>query len=360
MTYRLEEDLKIRSKEIYDDLRESTYFLSKNKKYTNRELKFNIIDNDHEINGQAWTEDMFDNVEIFSGVFKINELYFKKVVSFLLENNLKEQPYNDELLKKINLINGGNINELNNVLIIFVNRFILVHEFGHLFNGHCDYNNYISDKKNPIKMVYLSRNSDENLSEENSKMIDSDGLEVERSMEMDADSFAVTRSMFHLVGLSMKFDEKAGISILKKEDIFFWWAFSIASFFMIIKNPRLLTGQIEDFEKEEFDYLEDYNYKTHLPSSARIAMAVNTAVEVLQRYFNEVEFLDITKAKKDMYVGTNCAQIIFNSINGTNYCLSEQLLENENLCRYFQEVHETWKELRNKLEPFSRLKLYGL
>ena len=362
--YLIEEDLHIRASEIYSDLNNSNFFKKKDNKFASRELDFALIDS-MEINGFACVDENKDIIRINKGIFYIKENYFCVVNKYFNDKyisnsncyalNIFFKRFDIECLKDIAM--------LSSALSVFVNRFILTHEIGHIVNGHCDYRKSLNS--NFSKFLYNYEKVKQELTLEEIKEI--------RSMEMDADSFAVTSSMFHLVGNFISFENKARINVISKENIFFWWSFAITSYFIATKNQKLFHSELTNVDRLKFEEIESYSEKmTHLPNSTRLIMAINTAQEIIQKYFKD-DAIDKQMIINDINEGVKYAQYIFNDIFDTKYNLYYQISYLDRLeknpkqgdfCReefknYFNEVHNTWKVLSKKLDDYSRFYLYG-
>ena len=131
----------------------------------------------------------------------------------------------DEELKKISyegiIYRNGKVETINSkieddekvkLLEIFASRFIVLHEFGHVFNGHC---NYLA-----AELQFENRDGFYMYFDEHGSAInEKDSLNI-RTLEMDADAFAATQSMSHLCFLYENFDKEVNIKI-GKEDLFY-------------------------------------------------------------------------------------------------------------------------------------------
>lgn len=148
-------DLNIRSKLAYDGV--YTFLDAYGYKIEKNKLFFDINDED-EINGRAWCKTNEDHVEINKGVIRIYYDFFLKVNEYyknkFLESFMNETEESIEKMsfETISFSDGypkiidskKMVDERTKLLEIFVSRFILLHEFGHIFNGHC---NFIAEKE---------------------------------------------------------------------------------------------------------------------------------------------------------------------------------------------------------------------
>ncbi|QRF30607.1 hypothetical protein [Bacillus safensis] len=313
------------------------------------QLKF-FMKNDGRLGGKAWCKNNIDNIEINTGVINnffdyfygfaeelnhklINELHFKiskgqgEDVSYLL----LLQDENKEAI----ILNNETINyNLASLLTVFVSRFILTHELGHLLNGHCQYLNNNNDLSY-IPMYYNNRRTN-NISP----------LDI-KTMEMDADFFAGTDSFRNLLILYNHFEEKVDPALLIKPiDLFFWWSFAIRSNFLISQH-----------------ILNDENYspdRTHLPSVARFALILTSIVESIDGGIYKINYRrgdSEEKLVKKLLDGALYAEEYYNSKFHTEYAVAETM-ENEKYLNTVSELENNWDDLRNKLINFSRLPLF--
>lgn len=273
----LEKDLIDRANSIYD------YFQNIIKQYLPYKwyassLEFEIIDSD-EINGKSWCEKDKDHIQINRGVIELYYNYFSNVmendkIKFLSNFNvtneeyeLKNMSYEGVYFKdgKYHIYDSKVIDDSKAQLLeIFVSRFIILHELGHILNGHCK---LLAEKFTLIGLKYIPLyyfEKDKSLDDETSLNI--------RTLEMDADAFAATQSIYHLIYLYKNFEHQVKID-MEPYDIFYWWSFALRSHFLICEDQ----------------FIDLYYYKkmTHLPSTARWTLIYNSALNVIDLIYVE-------------------------------------------------------------------------
>ncbi|MCY7456067.1 hypothetical protein [Bacillus altitudinis] len=323
--------------------------LTKDMSISKTQLNF-FLRNDRRLGGKAWCKNNIDYIEINTGVIDNFFDYFYDFAEKLNQKFIKNLPFKrDEnkgddgsyslLLQDEN--NGGIIlnNEtidynLASLLTVFVSRFILTHELGHLLNGHCKYLNDNNDI-NYIPMYYIN-NRTNNISP----------LDI-RTMEMDADAFAATDSFRNLLILYNNFEEKVDAALMIKPiDLFFWWSFAIRSNFLI--SQRILNDE---------EYTPD---RTHLPSVARFVLILFSIINSVDSGIYKINYRSGDSEEgllKNIIDGAFYAEKNYNSNFYTDYAMTETM-ENEKYTNAVLEMQMNWDNLRNKLISFSRLPLY--
>lgn len=339
------EDLKNRSDSIYDSV--YTLIEMNGDKVEKKKLFFDIVDSD-EINGRAWCNDEEDHVEINKGVIRVYYDLFLKINEYFKNNFLKRfiSRESEEDIEKMSLeaivFEGGTpvlkdskkiVDDRAKLLEVFVFRFILLHEFGHIFNGHCS---YLADKEKKnvaIPMYYTDNMNRENIS----------ALDI-RTMEMDADMFAVTQSIWHLLFLYTDFDSQVQCEGIKPMDLFYWWAFAIRCHFLLCED-RFMDAQ---------KYYEDMK---HLPSNARWGMIADTATDIIENKINPT-VLNTMEAIDRFFHGIMEAEKVFNELKYTSYSWYDELAENEQYEHYRNQVNENWNIVVEELKAYSRCPLF--
>lgn len=340
-------DIKNRAIDVYEGI--YTLLDEAGHKVDKRKLIFEIRD-DEEINGRAWCANNEDHIEINKGVIRIYAEYFLEVNNYFVNKELEKitSAEDEELLKsmtyeailfddgKVNIIDSKEVvKDRTKLLEIFVSRFILLHECGHVFNGHC---NYLSDfyKENYfIQMRY--RDDDVTCDGKRNRALDN------RTLEMDADMFATTQSIYHLLFLYSCFDEQVKCTGMKPMELFYWWAFAIRSHFLICEDRFMDTHKYSD---EMF----------HLPSNARWGMIADTVVSLIHNNINS-KVMDIKAIEIMFFYGAMSAEKIFNELKYSKYSWMDELKDNEKYFYYKAEVNTHWKELINSLRIYSRCPL---
>ena len=336
------QDLTSRSQmiysEIYMQLRENGVEADK------KELSFKIIDS-IDINGRSWCSKKRDNIVICKGVISEFLLYFSEVNNYYVQQVLhKIMPTQQkEEISKMSiegiLYDAGNptifdskniVDERTNLMEIFVSRFILLHEMGHIFDGHYEYLKLKDESLNYLSMFPQNESDCKN------------ALCI-RTLEMDADAFAVTRSFYHLLFLFMNFTSQVNCKFLKPIDLFLWWSFAIRSHFLLLEDKHKDTNK---FSEEMVCF----------PSNIRWLMVHNVFGEL-------VNTLDDTKIDREkvwtlMLIGAQEADNVFNAIKGTNYHIEKQFKVNEELKYYLDQANNKWKEIVDELQRYARCLLF--
>lgn len=341
----LKMDISNRAKSIYEEVY-AQIETTDSKKSERGILDFKVV-RDNEINGQAWRENGIDHIEINDGVIEQYCRYFEETNKYFINcviAKLLPEKDQEEIEKfsaegvyyegeKAVIFDSKNIVEQRTILMqIFVSRFILTHELGHLFNGHCDYLNVVEKGNSIIKMHYGESESVDN-------------PKVRRTLEMDADAFATTQSLFHLLFLYGDFDNQVMCQFLKPIELFYWWAFAVRSHFLVCEDTFADTLSYSD-------------KMCHLPSNARWFMVYMIVMDFCETAMNP-GYIDVEKAKELFIEGSKEAECVFNEIKYTNYRGAENILENMSFKHYYSEVNEYWEEIVSTLKLYSRAPLYG-
>lgn len=308
-----------------------------------RELVFEICDK-NEINGKAWCEGIEDHIIINKGVISrfltyfnmVNQYYVKRLLGKIMPEK-EESEFDDMSIEGIIPTVGRTmtfdskdiVRERTALLEIFVARFVLLHEMGHLFNGHCE---YLSKKEEGFKYMPMY-----------SENIKKDCALNRRTMEMDADAFAVTRSFFHLIYLYQNFEEKVYCTFLEPMELFYLWSFAIRSHFLVCEDTFMDTNKFS-------------TKMCHLPSSARWIMIANTFIDIAKS-LNPNE-LNVERVQEEFMKGAIDAEKVFNTIKYTKYSFIEQLNDNEEFRYYSEEVNRNWENIVDEVEQFSRVTLF--
>lgn len=344
----LETDIINRVKSIYDYMQVHIKNYKPEKWYKSQ-LEFKIK-KDKEINGKAWCDNDIDHIEINSGVIDLYYDYFSKILEQdkntilkiiinkeLEDDELKEMSYEGIIYKKgIPIIYDSKLvdDSKAKLLEIFVSRFIVTHEIGHILNGHCKLLASKSQKETHFIPMYYTANS--------GSMSSQEALD-RRTMEMDADAFATTQSMLHVLYLYSDFDRQVKIKMMEPKDIFYWWAFAIRSHFLVCQD-RFVDNRFHE-------------KMTHLPSNARWIMILTTALDLLPQY-------NITDQEKKCFrekiiQGATEAEIKFNNIKFTKYDVFNEITENKDFETYRSEVNYHWERMKSLLLEYSRLPLFN-
>lgn len=309
----------------------------------NKKLKMKVIENDN-YGGRTWSTLENDIIEIYSGTIYVCFEYFSSVtrlktgeiINFLFKNekdiDKKNLSYEAIIFDdgKYKLLDSKNRDtKLATLLTIFCARFILSHEIGHLFNGHCDYVRSESKFLKYLPMV-----------PQNEMVIDEEITALDyRTLEMDADAFAATDSYQELIILYNFFEEKVDLELnIRPKDLFFWWAFAI-------RSQTLIT---QDLEKK--DCFKDM---PNLPSVVRWTKISGVFLKCLESGIWKIQYKkgDNEDALLQEFVnGCKDAERIFNEINNTDYDWIKEIQNSHLYDEISEEVHDNWLKLREKLE----------
>jgi hypothetical protein len=350
------EDIKSRAQEIYEQYKYlMKEVLKRDPNSLDSQLKLYLKD-DMNLGGKAWSKNNIDNIQINKGVIdnffdyfydftKKRSEDFLNMLPFLVEDIESEEVSYEGIVYdnngKAKVIDSKVIDlNLASLLNIFVARFIVTHELGHLFNGHCRYLN--SKDGGSVKYIPIFYNDiDENIS-----IISA--LDW-RTLEMDADAFAVTDNFRNLVVLYSLFEEKVDSRLnIQPIDLFYWWSFAIRSNFLLMQN-----------------ILNDNEYKenmTHLPSVARWNLIINSIDGILNSGMYKIKYRtgdSREKIMKTIIDGSMYAEKYFNEKFFTEYSWITEISKNTDYYEYITEINRNWKNIGSKLRCFSRLPLYN-
>lgn len=343
----LEKDLIRRANSIYEYYQNLIKENFSHRWYLS-DLEFEIKDS-KEINGKSWCMDDKDHIEINKGVIELYYNYFvtvmenDKIEFFHLLNITKE----DDELKKMSyegvLFRNGKLEIYDNKLVddgkaklleIFVSRFIILHELGHILNGHCK---LLASKDNLTGMNYIPF-----YYYKNEKFLDEKSALDIRTLEMDADAFAATQSIVHVLYLYKNFESQVKIK-MEPKDIFYWWSFAVRSHFLMCEDQ----------------FMDNAYYKTmtHLPSSARWSLIYLSALEVI----GSCDMIEQEKKEfKELIIkGALNAEVKFNNIKFSMYSWIKEIDSNMQYANYRDEINSNWVKIKTQLKKYSRLPLFG-
>lgn len=347
-------DIKNRALAIYEQYQFIMKEISKNK--TNIfKYKLNVyLKEDVNLGGKAWSEKFIDNIIINKGVIDNFFDYFysiTKMRSDLLIKQLhfKQEEVTDDLsYEMVKFDDNGKANvfdskvidtKLAGLLTIFVSRFIITHELGHLLNGHCEFLN--SKNKNSIQFISMFEKNN------NKKSRSISPLDL-RTLEMDADAFAATDNFRNLILLYDLFEERVDSDLnIKPIELFYWWSFAVRSNFLI-------TQRILKDEEYEVD-------KTHLPSVARWILIIESILDSIENDIYKINYRDgdnKDKLLQSLMSGFSYAERCYNESFYTNYNCIEETINSEDYKQFVTATQKNWKKLSNELDKFSRLPLF--
>src|SRR5690625_2844260 len=348
-------DIEMRAFHIYKQYLDILRSYSKDKNNISK-YKLNFyIKKDLKLGGKAWSEGFEDNVLINSGVIDNFFDYFysfsKKESKKFFENIYFSDEDEEEAELSYEFIKFGNNGKYNffdskiidikiaSLLTTFVSRFIITHELGHIFNGHCEFIN--SKNKSDVKYIPM-------FEEDNNQTLQSISPLDFRTLEMDADAFATTDNFRNLILLYEGFEEKVDRDLnIKPIKLFYWWSFAIRSNFLI-------TQKITNDEKYSVD-------KSHLPSTARWILILGSILNIIDSEIYKIDYRPGDNKKKLLQSITDgfvYAETCYNGIFDTNYNCIDETINNENYKHYTLETKRNWEILYTELKEFSKLPLY--
>ncbi|CAH1056679.1 hypothetical protein [Paenibacillus pseudetheri] len=306
---------------------------------------------DSNLGGKAWSDNYLDYIQINKGVIDNFFEYFYGFTKKNTEDFLKALHVDEDeeaSYEYIKFDDNGNPNffdskvidyKLAGLLTIFVSRFIITHELGHLLNGHCE---FINSKDNN-SLNYISM-----FEEDNRKVIKNVSPLDFRTLEMDADAFAATDNIRNLLLIYDNFEEKVDKDLnIKPIELFYWWSFAIRSNFLI-------TQRILNDEEYKLD-------KKHLPSEARWVLILGSVTSFINENLNIINYRagdNKENLLKALVAGFKFAENCYSERTYTKYNSLEETIKSTDYKHYASATLENWEKLRDKLTKFSRLPLY--
>lgn len=344
-------DIKNRAMDIYEQYQGLVQEAFKNENDTAKfSLKFRLNE-DSELGGKAWSFNYLDNIQLNIGVIDNFFDYFYGFTEMQTVDLLKKLCVDDDgdvSYEFIKFDDNGNANlfdskvidyKLAGLLTIFVSRFIITHELGHLFNGHCEYLN--SKAENSVQYISMF---EEDISKNKLNISPLDF----RTLEMDADAFAATDNFRYLILLYENFEDLVDKDLnIKPLELFHWWSFAIRSNFLI--TQRILSDEIYRVDKK------------HLPSVARWILVMGSIVNIIDEGVYKINYRTGDNKEKlieSLTLGFLYAEERYNRDFSTNYNCLEETRSSTDFIEYSTATQNNWRELRNELKKFSRLPLY--
>ncbi|WP_168749259.1 hypothetical protein [Bacillus mojavensis] len=347
-------DIKNRAMEIYEQYQ---YLVKEALKDENDTSKYNLkfcLKEDSNLGGKAWSSNYLDNIQVNKGVIDNFFEYFYGFTKMKTDDFMKKLRIDEDEETSYEFIkfdSNGNANlfdskvidyKLAGLLTIFVSRFIITHELGHLLNGHCEYiNSKEQNSENSVQYISM-------FEEDNSKNIKNVSSLDFRTLEMDADAFAATDNFRNLILLYEKFEEMVDQDLnIKPIELFYWWSFAIRSNFII--TQRILSDE---------EYRLD---KKHLPSVARWILILGSVVNIIDEGIYKINYRagdNKEKLLKSLTTGFLFAENCYNERFYTNYNCLEETINSADYGHYATATQRNWENLRSELKKFSRLLLY--
>lgn len=342
-------DIKNRAKEIYEQYQYLVIKTLKNDT-SNYSLEF-YIKEDSSLGGKAWSKNNLDNLQINKGVIDNYFDYFYGFTKMQTDDFLEKLSVEDmgeASYEFIKFDGNGNPNifdskvidyKLAGLLTIFVSRFIITHELGHLLNGHCEYLN--SKEQNDMQHIPM-------FEKDNSRNIKNVSSLDFRTLEMDADAFAATDNFRNLLLIYEKFEDRVDKDLnIEPIELFYWWAFAIRSNFLI--TQKILNDE---------EYRPD---KKHLPSVARWVLILGSILNIIDDGLYKVNYRtgdNKEKILENIAKGFLFAEKQYNEHFYTNYNCLEETRNSTDYSNYVTAIQKNWENLRNELSKYSRLPLY--
>ena len=213
---------------------------------------------------------------------------------------------------------------ITNLIMTFVNRFVICHEFGHLFSGHYEQFKMIKMRFIPMHMT----------GDEWSIVPDEKKLDV-FTMEWDADRFAATDSVRELLFLWENYDTQVQYrNLIGKNELFFWWGFAVALIFHWIN---------------EMDCYKMYKQEILYNPRDRMMNILSTALDCLDKLFGKnIPELPIKEMSANIAKGALNAEEIFSVFrNGESVWIKEQIdMTNSSLPM----IENNWERLKEILK----------
>jgi hypothetical protein len=342
-------DIKNRAKDIYEQYQYLVIEALKSDP-SSYSLEF-YIKEDSSLGGKAWSKNNLDNIQINKGVIDNYFDYFYGFTKMQTDDFLEKLHIEDmeeasyEFIKfdghgNPNLFDSKVIDyKLAGLLTIFVSRFIITHELGHLLNGHCEYLN--SKDQNDMQHIQM-------FEKDNSKNIKNVSSLDFRTLEMDADAFAATDNFRNLLLIYGKFEDMVDKDLnIEPIELFYWWSFAIRSNFLI--TQKILNDE---------EYRPD---KKHLPSVARWVLILGSIVSIIDEGLYKINYRTGDNKEKILeYIakGFLFAEKQYNERFYTNYNCLEETINSTDYSNYVTATQKNWENLRNELSKYSRLLLY--
>lgn len=328
---------------------------NKNIEYQTKGLKFSFLNNES-VNASASIMSSYDymllNVGTITRLFEYFFSAFSSKVMFPhigvphIEHGIEIKSQFDFKKKQI-LFTDMPKDEARKTVAeyttLFVIRYIIAHELGHLLNGHLYLVNslYSVSKIEMILKYKIFSLSKGNLT---------DYALDRRTLEMDADAFAASISISNLTGIILNKNQFQNFlnSLENPLQIFELWTFAVHSIFMM-------------FEQESS---KEYSQKSfYLPNISRELLNLDAAMNALdglrlKGYF-KCNDTDYNFIKNYFYSGINIAEKFFNNFKCTNYEFINDI--KNNVCaEECDKVLKNWNNrLRAKLEKYARAILYN-
>lgn len=336
-------DIKARAISLYKYYYELSQALGYIKK---TELNFEIVNSNNE-NGEAYAK-IDENKKIIDYI-RIDDSLIYKIYNTIVKiyNNFEQEFFNifeknkifssNSTLNKIielrlnsNERYPSNINDnCCNIITIFAYRFVLLHELGHIYNGHCDY--LRENEEENARILIFDKKEEKNTNK----------ALCRRTLEYDADCFAGTQSIIYISKVY-----NGEIELLDKninnEDSPFWYGFAIRILFLLFQDVK----NNPNYYSKNMLYLPD----------------VVRCINILDVIHNVIKIKDIKNGEKienKVIFGMDSAEKCFNHLKYSTYSMIEELGQDNKYNEYTKEIYNNWEvSLKDHLIKYSRLNLF--
>ena len=270
---------------------------------------------------------------------QVTDEYFKKINEKFTSNQEDAYSFSFEtvIFKKNGIVfcsdSKNEKQNLTEALIYFSLQFMIAHELGHIFNGHCEYKKSLSFNQNSRFQIFEPETA-------NKKSTGLSPLD-QRTLEYDADAFATTDNFRFLL--------QEVISNPSQLGIIYWWSFAITSLFLKIGSIQMATSSPTT----------DMRYLTSSMRWRTIYEIVETIIhtEDYNIKYNDEEF--IKRIEKLLFFGSLDAEKYFKEINvESNLSYISDAINSKYDNNYFTEIQNNWNTLYKKLQPYAHLPLF--
>ncbi|WP_026658212.1 hypothetical protein [Butyrivibrio sp. AC2005] len=341
-------DYHLGFKEHNQKMIESTY-KNEMKGNNKRTLVFSYDDDGDCVNAGSRTEDNKDIIEINTKV--LLEIYSMAYTLFSqpvflpnIGNANNESPaliratYNKSIDKI--LLTGEPKDEKRGVLARYLGfsgcQFILLHELGHILNGHTELMTSLGLAENGFNMIAKAI-LDQKIDCYTGYSLD------RRTLEMDADAFAYSTTFQEILAMFSDKDDFYINHLSNPIDIFFLYGVMHMLVFLYL----------------EYEFPIAYDKKnTYLPNSCRYALGFGIFEKILQDNGFTQGYINIILPR--ILGGGKIASKFFNMIYHTDYNFLEMAVHDNNLKEYVDEVNTHWeKEMKRRLKKYRITKLFN-
>ncbi|MFS0555241.1 hypothetical protein [Brevibacillus sp. 179-C9.3 HS] len=290
-----------------------------------------------EINAGAAINDHQEKIILTEGlILKIYELFYTMNAVYHTVGPFSREPstlYNLNIVskfgpdRKINVkfpvSSNKDCNIVAEYMAMLAIKFVIAHEVGHLYNGHCHYRQAVSKKTSSAFMLH------------NNGDLDIPVMEL-YAMEINADEFAMCRLIEIVINQLYKDNNLLSV-ISNKRDIFKILGFSIHGLFSILEYEQL--------------HKKIQRNQSHPPLIIRKMFAFEAArIQALNRASELAVVID------GLYEGIIHCEKILAKIYHNETLTIDKIVDPENE-HQMNNIIETWSKLMTKMEKYSRNRL---